>query len=210
VSSDQFSGTPGPDGRPGSDGSVTPSDPTGSPGPPPDGSTAGGGTARGGDQENPRDSAGTSADDLASAEAAVEADLAAVLAERDSYLESLRRLQADFENYRKRIAKQEADHLARAAETLVSSLLPVLDACDAAVGHGAEDVRPVADALFGILEREGLERLDPEGKPFDPSEHEAVVHEPGDGDEQVVTDVMRAGYRWKGRVLRPAMVRVRG
>jgi molecular chaperone GrpE len=188
----------------------------GSSAPPPDGPAAGssdaggpgaGGPAGFGGQENPSDSADT----LEAAEAAVAADLASVLAERDQYLDSLRRLQADFENYRKRIAKQEADHLARAAEALVASLLPVLDACDAALGHGAEDVRPVADALFGVLEREGLERLDPEGKPFDPAEHEAVVHEPGDGDGgQVVSDVMRAGYRWKGRVLRPAMVRVRG
>jgi molecular chaperone GrpE len=142
----------------------------------------------------------------------VAADIERVLAERDEYLDSLRRLQADFENFRKRIARQEAEHLARATEALVVNLLPVLDACDAALAHGADDVKPVAEALFAVLERDGLEKLDPLGKPFDPEEQEAVVHVPAEegADGQVVAEVMRAGYRFKGRVLRPAMVSVRG
>jgi molecular chaperone GrpE len=132
--------------------------------------------------------------------------------ERDDYLDALRRNQADFENYRKRAAKQVADDSARAVESLVDKLLPVLDACDAAVHHGAEEVGPIYATLLSALEKEGLARISPHGQAFDPNEHEAVMHEPAqDGDDgTVVSDVMRAGYAWKGRVIRPAMVKVRG
>ncbi len=143
----------------------------------------------------------------------VEADidgLAVVSRERDDYLDALRRLQADFENYKKRVVKQQSEHLERAAASLVDKLLPVLDTADMAVSHGAGDeTRQVRAALLDALAREGLERLDPDGGPFDPTLHDAVAHEPGDGDQEVA-EVLRAGYRWKGRVLRPAMVKVRG
>lgn len=134
------------------------------------------------------------------------------VSERDNYLDNLRRNQADFENYRKRAAKQVADDTARAVESLVDKLLPVLDACDAAVHHGATEVEPIYAALLGTLEKEGLERIDPAGQEFDPNRHEAVMHEPaGEGDDgTVVSDVMRAGFAWNGRVVRPAMVKVRG
>jgi len=139
-------------------------------------------------------------------------DLERTSRERDDYLEALRRNQADFENYRKRVMKQQADDLARAAESLVEKLLPVLDACDGAVRHGATEVEPVFASLLGILEKEGLERIDPANEVFDPNLHEAVMHEPaGDDDDAiVVSDVMRPGYAWKGRIVRPAMVKVRG
>jgi len=139
-------------------------------------------------------------------------DLERISGERDEYLEALRRNQADFENYRKRIMKQQADDVARAAETLVEKLLPVLDACDGAVRHGATEVEPIYASLLGTLEKEGLERIDPGGEEFDPNRHEAVMHDPaGEGDDKtVVTDVMRPGYGWKGRIIRPAMVKVRG
>ena len=132
--------------------------------------------------------------------------------ERDEYLDALRRNQADFENFRKRIMKQQADDVARAAESLVDKLLPVLDACDGAIHHGAAEVEPIFAALLGTLEKEGLERINPVGEEFDPNRHEAVMHDPaGEGDDKiVVTDVMRPGYGWKGRILRPAMVKVRG
>jgi molecular chaperone GrpE len=130
--------------------------------------------------------------------------------ERDEYKDALVRMQADFENYKKRIIKQQTDHLERAAQGLVDKLLPVLDTADLALAHGGgEDIKQVASALTGVLEREGLERIDPIGARFDPTLHDAVAHEPGDG-EQEVTEVLRAGYLWKGRVLRPAMVKVRG
>jgi molecular chaperone GrpE len=140
------------------------------------------------------------------------ADLERSANERDEFLEALRRTQADFENYRKRVMKQQAEDVARAAESLVEKLLPVLDACDGAVRHGAVEVEPIFAALLGILEKEGLGRIDPLGDAFDPNVHDAVMHEPAvDGDDAtVVSDVMRPGYSWKGRIVRPAMVKVRG
>ncbi len=138
--------------------------------------------------------------------------LGRALRERDDYLDALRHLQADFENYRKRVAKQQADLSARAAESLVEKLLPALDVADLAVAHGASgEVEQVWKALLDALEREGLERIEPlAGRGFDPTLHDAVAHEEGDGGGQEVAEVLRAGYSWKGRVLRPAMVKVRG
>lgn len=151
-------------------------------------------------------------DALAEASLLVQNDLKALERERDDYLDGMRRVQADFENYRKRVIQQQADHVARAAEGLVTDLLPVLDACDAAVLHGADDVAPVQTQLLDTLVKQGLERIDPGGEPFDPNFHEAVMHEPADGaaDGPVVAEVLRTGYAWKGRVLRPAMVKVKG
>jgi molecular chaperone GrpE len=138
--------------------------------------------------------------------------VAVAVRERDEYKDAMIRLQADFENYKKRMMKQQTDHLERAAESLVDKLLPVLDTADLALAHGGgEDVKQVMAAITGVLEREGLERIDPIGGPFDPTLHDAVAHDPGDGDgQQEVVEVLRAGYRWKGKVLRPAMVKVRG
>ena len=123
------------------------------------------------------------------------------------------RLQADFENYKKRVRNQQAELTERAAESLVEKLLPVLDTADLALAHGSgEEVKHVTEALYGALEREGLERIDLAGVAFDPTLHDAVAHEPADvvGGGQEVSEVLRAGYRWKGRVLRAAMVKVRG
>jgi molecular chaperone GrpE len=163
------------------------------------------------------------ADATPEVEAAIEADEAAleveedievagVARQRDEYLDALRRLQADFENYKKRMIRQQTDHLERAAASLVEKLLPVFDTADLAIAHGGgEEVKQIWTALFETLEREGLERIDPLNIAFDPTVHDAVAHEPGDGEgEPEVVEVMRAGYRWKGRILRPAMVKVRG
>jgi molecular chaperone GrpE len=137
--------------------------------------------------------------------------IVALTQERNDYRDALIRLQADFENYKKRMIKQQTDHLERAATALVDKLLPVLDTADLALAHGGgEDVKQLTGALNSVLEREGLERIDPDGGPFDPTLHDAVAHEPSDDGRQEVVEVMRAGYRWKGRVLRPAMVKVRG
>ena len=147
--------------------------------------------------------------DFDEAAAMVQTDLEKMHKEREEFLEAARRTQADFENFRKQAQKRQDDAVQRALGRFVDSLLPVLDACDAAVAHGAGDaVEPVLGALYGALEKEGLERIDPTGEPFDPAEAEAVIHEPGEGGEQVVAQVMRTGYRWRGRVLRPAMVKV--
>ena len=136
-------------------------------------------------------------------------DLERVTAQRDEFLALAQAKQAEFENFRKRIMKQQADEVARAAAKVVDALLPVLDAFDYGVAHGDESLAPMRAQLLGVLEREGLARLDPAGEAFDPNEHEAVAHEPGDGGEPVVAETLRAGYRWQGHLLRPVMVRVK-
>ncbi len=139
------------------------------------------------------------------------ANLETVTAERDNYLDGMRRLQAEFENYRKAVAKRELDARERANEGLVNELLPVLDACDGAVANGAEDVAPIRASLLEILNKQGLERIDEAGTAFDPEQHEAVMHEPSDDDTGPhVSQLLRVGYRWKGRTVRPAMVQVKG
>ncbi len=163
--------------------------------------------------------------------------------ERDEYLDMLRRVQADFENYKKRMLRQQTDQLERASENLVAKLLPALDAFALTRAHLNEEdaASPDVKALLqasGLVEdalaKEGLERIDDPGAPFDPTIHDAVEHAPApeaaDSDAAsdaataatagtagaapaagpVVSDVLRPGYRWKGRVIRPAMVRVRG
>jgi molecular chaperone GrpE len=136
-------------------------------------------------------------------------ELEAVIAQRDEYLALAQAKQAEFENFRKRMMKQQAEEVARAASKLVIALLPVLDAFDYGVAHGDDSLAPMRAQLLSALEREGLARLDPTGEPFDPNEHEAVAHEPGDGGQPVVAESLRAGYRWQGHLLRPVMVRVR-
>ncbi len=136
--------------------------------------------------------------------------LETVTAERDSHLGDLQRIQAEFANFRRQATKRQSDTIEHAASGLAAKLLPVLDACDAAVLQGAADVDPIRSALIETLKKEGLELLTEAGEVFDPERHEAVMHEEGDGGEPTVAEVMRSGYVWSGRVLRPAMVKVRG
>jgi molecular chaperone GrpE len=142
------------------------------------------------------------------------AEHAEVVAQRDEYLDALRRLQADFENYRKRVQRDSDAAADRAGEKLVNRLLPVLDTFEFALAHEADpDASPMAkmhDSLLSALEGEGLERVSPLGEPFDPNSAEAVMHDEGDGGEPIVSEVLRAGYIWKSRVIRAAMVKVRG
>jgi len=147
---------------------------------------------------------------VADATSSNEVTLDDVMKERDEFKDIALRVQADFENYRKRAATQMNDELDRAVGKLVEQLLPVLDACEAAVAHGVEGVEQVWSSLIGALQKQGLEALDLAGKPFDPSLADAVMHEEGDGSESVVLEVLRTGYLWKGRVLRAAMVNVKG
>jgi len=159
--------------------------------------------------------------DVAEAEAAVEADLSQLTqleGERAELVDTLRRVQADFENYRKRMLREQTALVERATERLVEDLLPVLDSFDGALASfGSADTpeaEKVRDGVVGIrtqlgtvLEKAGLERVDDTGAEFDPNEHEAVMQDDGDGEPRV-GEVLRTGYRLKGRVLRPAMVRV--
>lgn len=143
-------------------------------------------------------------------EVAVEHDIDALLAERNEFKDIALRLQADFENYKKRMTQMQSDEIARATGRLAESLLPVLDACEAAFAHGADGVEPIWSALLGALKAQGLAALDLLNQPFNPELAEAVMTEPGDGGEPIVSEVLRTGYEWKGRVLRAAMVKVKG
>ncbi len=139
-----------------------------------------------------------------------EVDLAALVAERDEFRDTMLRVKAEFDNYRKRVAREQEELRERANENLAEKLLVVLDTCEAAVGHGSADVEPIAKMLADLLGGEGLVRLAPENEPFDPNLHDAVMHEEGDGGESIVIETLRTGYQWKSRVLRPAMVKVKG
>ncbi len=140
-------------------------------------------------------------------------ELAAVVAERAAYLDDLQRVTAEFTNFRRQTIKRNTELVAQAASRLAKALLPVLDACEAAVSQGVEGIEAVQAQMLGVLSAEGLTMLGSVGEPFDPGFHEAVMSEdPGDDGEAapVVAEVLRTGYAWNGRVLRPAMVKVRG
>jgi len=136
-------------------------------------------------------------------------DVPVLLAEREEYKDLAQRVQADFDNYRKRSAAQSLAEADRASGRLAEALLPVLDAAEAAFLRHPDEVGPLLNQMLVELKKHGLESLDLENKPFDPEFAEAVAHEPGDGGEPIVSEVLRSGYTWKGRVLRAAMVRTR-
>ena len=146
--------------------------------------------------------------------AEAEDPLARAQRERDEYLDLARRAQADFENYRKRAAREAAAAGERAKSGLVRELLPVVDNLERALTsagqeeqHLAEGVRLVHSELIAVLERHGVEQFDPSGERFDPSEHEALSMRDQDGAESgLVLDVVEKGYRANGTILRPARV----
>jgi molecular chaperone GrpE len=144
----------------------------------------------------------------------LEAKLAEAEAKRDEYLRDLQRLAADFDNYRKRTAREQEALVARAHERLVRELLPVLDDLERALVAAEEHdeaklvdgVKLVRQALQQALEREGLAVIDADGK-FDPHVHEALLAQPVEGREHGdVLEVIQKGYRLGDRVLRPARV----
>ena len=135
-----------------------------------------------------------------------------VTAERDQHLDGLQRVSAEFANFRKQTDKRNAEFAAQAGSRVAESLLPVLDACEAAAQQGIEGVEPVAMQLRAELERAGLQLIADQSEPFDPNRHEAAISEPADDDSEgpIVAEVLRTGYAWNGRVLRAAMVKVKG
>ncbi|HEV3462548.1 MAG TPA: nucleotide exchange factor GrpE [Actinomycetota bacterium] len=151
-------------------------------------------------------------------EDAIAADLDKARAEAESYLDDLRRLQADFDNYRKRTLREQTARAASASQALVARLLPVLDNFELAVSSAEQSrdfdrmlkgVEMVFGELREVLESEGLVRIEAEGKPFDPERHEAVIAVEDENTEPgTVVDIVRAGYELRGKVLRPAMVKV--
>lgn len=140
--------------------------------------------------------------------------------ERDAHLETLRRVTAEFDNYRKRMLREQTTHLDRAAEGLLRELLPVLDAVEIGAQHNPEALGAVHKQLQQTLAAEGLHRIDPLGEPFEPAEHEAVppersephavipLHREEIDPGAVITEVLRPGYQVHGHLIRPALVRV--
>jgi len=151
-------------------------------------------------------------------EDAIASELARARAEAEAYLDDLRRLQADFDNYRKRTLREQTARTASASQALVARLLPVLDNFELAVSAAEQSrdfdrmlkgVEMVLGALREVLEGEGLVKIEAEGKPFDPERHEAVIAvEQEDTEPGTIVDIVRAGYELGGKVLRPAMVKV--
>ncbi len=146
----------------------------------------------------------------------VTADIDAARSEAAEYLDHLQRLQAEFDNYRKRVLKEQTDAVERAAAPVMQRLLEVLDDFELAL-MSANDKPDFDRFLHGVelvyakladtLKAEGLQRIDAQGKPFDPEQHEALM-QTGEGDHLVVADVLRPGYTLRGRVIRPSGVRV--
>ena len=146
----------------------------------------------------------------------VEQDLGELLAnaqaEREEYLALAQRTQADFENYRKRMARETALAEGRGIAKVVKEVLPALDNLELALQAAGDDevaegFKLVRNEFLAALARLGIERFSPEGEPFDPSEHEAMSQQPVDGVETgTVASVYQQGYRIDGSVLRPARV----
>jgi molecular chaperone GrpE len=151
-------------------------------------------------------------------EDAIASELEKARAEAESYLDDLRRLQADFDNYRKRTLREQTARTASASQALVARLLPVLDNFELAVSAAEQSrdfdrmlkgVEMVLGALREVLEGEGLVKIEAEGKPFDPERHEAVIAVELEGTAPgTVVGIVRTGYELGGKVLRPAMVKV--
>src|SRR5947207_13690012 len=155
-------------------------------------------------------------DGVAEEEERVQEDpLAAAEANAQQHLDDLKRLAADFDNYRKRVAREQEALSARAAERLVKELLPIVDGLERALevdpkarsaeAKLEEGVRLVHRQLASVLEREGLAEIETNGK-FDPHVHEALLSQPSDAEEGLVIAVLQKGYRLGDRVLRPARV----
>jgi molecular chaperone GrpE len=145
----------------------------------------------------------------------VEMELAEARRKAEEYLSDLRRVAADFDNYRKRVARDAQRQTAHATESVVGELLPVLDnlerALDASEHHEeakvAEGVQLVRQQLVGLLERRGLAEIEAEpGATFDPHVHEAISHQPSDHPEGAISAVWQRGYRLGDRVVRAARV----
>ena len=141
----------------------------------------------------------------------------ALRAENEELIDTLQRVKAEFDNYRKRAARDQASLVARAHERLVKELLPVLDDLERALGAAEEHeeakledgVRLVHRSLADALAREGLAEIETNGK-FDPHVHEALLTQPSEAEEGSVIEVLQRGYKLGDRVLRPARVVVAG
>ena len=161
-------------------------------------------------------------DELAKKLASVSEDIDAAKAEAAASADRLSRLQADWENYRRRTERDRVTERERACEGLVKDLLPAIDDLERAIQHAqasaegnevaqqlADGVSAVHEKVVSVLERQGVEVIDPAGQPFNPMDHQAVGRvENADEYDETVADVYRKGYRMGGKVVRPAMVTV--
>jgi molecular chaperone GrpE len=153
---------------------------------------------------------------VAEAAVAQAAALEEALRTRDALADSLLRLRADFDNFRKRAARELIEARDRAQGELLGDLLPVLDnlerALDAAEHHDEGKVlggvRMTRDMFVDLLRRSGVEEIETVGAHFDPRVHDAMLMQPSDGEEGIVTAVLERGYRQGDRILRPARVAV--
>ena len=136
-----------------------------------------------------------------------EVDVPALLAERDEFKSIAQRVQAEFENFRKQANTRAQADADRATGRLAEAFLPVLDAAEAAFLRHPDEVGPLLNQMLAELKKQGLETLDLDGQMFDPEVAEAVAHEPVNGGEPSVAEVLRSGYQWKGKTLRAAMVK---
>ncbi len=141
--------------------------------------------------------------------------LAAKTNEAEDCYNRLLRTQADFDNFRRRSRQEREELLKFASEGLITELLPVLDNFDrafAAADKTGKDfvsgVQMIYRQLKEVLAKEGLEEIAAEGEEFDPNKHEAIMQVEADADENIVVEEMRKGYTLKGKVIRPAMVKV--
>lgn len=166
-------------------------------------------------EEEAAEAAGTPVSAAAEAVASDLDELTAAQQERDSYLELAQRTKADFDNYRKRVAKEAGEAVARGRAELARELIPVVDNLERAVGSAGErpdeallrGVELVLKDLHSVLGRAGVEQYDPTGERFDPAWHEALSTQPADGAEPgTVVETLERGYRLDDQVLRPARV----
>lgn len=150
--------------------------------------------------------------------AQLRASLETKSAECDKYRDSLLRLQAEFENYRKRMVREQTQFLERAVEGFVSKLLPIIDNLERAIAAAEEKhdleqlaggVTMVHSQIVDLFAREGIEIIDPVEQPFDPTLHHAMLTvEDDEHEDNTVLEVLQKGYVLKGKVIRPAMVKV--
>ena len=172
-----------------------------------------GGKANGRSQETQAEREGREAEELLERDLD---ELAETRRERDEYLELAQRTKADFENYRKRVARETAEALARGKAELARQLLPAIDDLERALAAGedasahaalVQGVAMVRDELHSRLEGAGVQAFDPTGEKFDPQLHEALSTKPEEGTESgVILETVEKGYRLNGQVLRAAKV----
>ena len=146
----------------------------------------------------------------------LEDELEVARREAAAHLDAAQRVQAEFDNYRKRVARDAEDAAKRAGQRVIAEMLPAVDNLERALAHAgsaaesaelAEGVAMVLQQVLDVFAKEGVERIDPTGGPFDPNEHQAVGQaQRDDMPEHTVIEVYQSGYRMYGRVLRPAMV----